>query len=357
MKTYEELTRLGRIRRLRKIAEIALQEYSLSEATLKFQHYQGNVIFRVDVPEHSDIVETGPFMANRFNLRILTISDMDTILGELTWLDALRQEAGLPVPEPVPTLDGKLLTKISTPGVPHGKVVSLMRWINGKHLSNRFRPAHLKALGRLVAKLHRFAAGWQPPDGFSRFHWDWGGLFGKNGILCGHSTEELVASLPKRFRTPYETVSQEVQSVMEEFGKGPDAYGMIHADLYPDNILFKDDAPRIIDFEGCGFGYWMYDIGVALSQWAWTEEWSQMLDSFMEGYMEIRPIEDRQLKHLDLFIAAQYAVMVLWGSMFIKNDPAMKSEHEKWLQKEGNRLLCYFERKDLRKAETDYLAK
>jgi Ser/Thr protein kinase RdoA (MazF antagonist) len=345
MKTYEALTRLGRIRRLRKIAELALLEYHLSEASLTFQHYQGNVIFRVDVPNTSTKPKTGPFLSNRYNLRILTISDLDTIRGELTWLDALRHEAGLPVPEPVPTVDGNLLTTITTSGVPQGRVVSLMRWIDGKHLSNRFRPAHLKALGRFVAKLHRFAAGWQPPDGFSRYHWDWGGLFGRNGNLCGQPTEELVASMPKKFRTPYKTVSQEVQNVMDEFGKGQDAYGMIHADLYPENILFKDDEPRIIDFEDCGFGYWMYDIGVALSQWAWTEEWPQMLDAFMEGYMEIRPIEDRQLKHLDLFIAAQYAVMVLWGAMFIKNDPSMKSEHEKWLQKDGKRLLCYFERK------------
>jgi Ser/Thr protein kinase RdoA (MazF antagonist) len=191
--------------------------------------------------------------------------------------------------------------------------------------------------------MHKFSAGWQPPGIFSRFTWDWEGLFGKNGELCNYPTKELVFSLPKKYRDPFIVVSQEIQKVMNDFGKGTDAYGLIHADLYPDNILFKAGEPRIIDFEDCGFGYWMYDIGVALAQWAWTDKWLMIRDAFIEGYSEIRNLDQDQLRYLDLFIAAQYAVMVLWGAMFIRNDPAMRVEHEKWLQKEGARLLCYYE--------------
>ena len=59
MKPYDELTRTGRLRRLRKLAEVALWEYGLSDARLTFQHYEGNVIFRVDVP--------GPAPARKVN--------------------------------------------------------------------------------------------------------------------------------------------------------------------------------------------------------------------------------------------------------------------------------------------------
>ena len=34
--------------------------------------------------------------------------------------------------------------------------------------------------------------------------------------------------------------------------------------MYLENVLFKRDEVRPIDFEDCGFGYWMWDIGVAL---------------------------------------------------------------------------------------------
>ena len=100
-------------------------------------------------------------MPNRFNLRILAISDTDTIASELNWLVALRHEAG-------------------------------QRWIDGRHFTS-LHSCHASALGRLVAQLHRFSAGWQLPEGFTRFHWDWDGQFGEREL---GNTAQLIA---KRF--------------------------------------------------------------------------------------------------------------------------------------------------------------
>jgi hypothetical protein len=38
------------MRRLLKLAEVALNEYGMSGAISTFQHYGGNVIFQVDLP-------------------------------------------------------------------------------------------------------------------------------------------------------------------------------------------------------------------------------------------------------------------------------------------------------------------
>ncbi len=343
MKPYRELTRLGRLRRLRQLAEAALKEYGLSGSQLTFLHYEGNVIFRVDAPGNapSEIV-MDPNVGNRYALRILSIGDTQAINSELTWLAALTKEAGLPVPQPVPTLDGRLLITITTPGVPHGRVVSLMRWIDGRQLSKGLRPHHLQAWGRVMGRLHKFAADWQPPEGFKRFIWDWDGLLG--GRDFHHSMEELVESIPQQFREPYKIVSQQAREVMESFGKGPDAYGMIHGDMYPENVLFKGRDVYIIDFEDCGFGYWMWDIGVALGSWTWTDEWHWMRDASLEGYTQIRSLPEAQLRQLDLFMAVSYAMMVLWATAFIKQDPAMQTEYEEWRTREGEKLLRYFER-------------
>jgi len=246
MKPYEELTRLGRLRRLRKLAEIALEKYGISDANLTFQHYGGNVIFRVDVPAPvSSIDECEYFIPNRYNLRILTMNNPQFTQSELAWVAILRSEAGLPVPEPVPTLDGQLLTTITTPGVPQGKVVSLMRWVDGRQLAEKsLRPHHARAWGQLTGGLHRFAAEWTPPDDFKRFHWDWDGQLG-NGVLRT-PVDELVASMPVALQEPFKQVSQQIKDVMESFGKRPDAYGMIHADMYLENVLFKVGEPRLI---------------------------------------------------------------------------------------------------------------
>jgi Ser/Thr protein kinase RdoA (MazF antagonist) len=342
MKPYKELTRLGLLRRLRPLAQTALAAYGLAGARLTFQQYTANVIFRVDVPGVASFRdENDPYVPDRYNLRILATSNTDTIASELTWLAALRHEAGLPVPEPVPALDGSLLTKIAAPGVPQGRVVSLMRWIDGRHLTTGFRPHHAQAVGRLVAQLHQFSAVWQPPPGFQRFHWDWEGQFGE-GELSG--TDELIASMPEQFQQAFKIVTARVREAMDSFGKGPDAYGLVHADLYLENVLFKDGEPRPIDFEDCGFSYWMCDIGVFLSQWPWTDAFPRIRDAFLDGYAQVRTLPEAQLKQLDLFMAAQYAQMVLWASAFMRDDPARRAQHEAWRNKDGNNLVHYFKR-------------
>ena len=67
-------------------------------------------------------------------------------------------------------------------------------------------------------------------------------------------------------------------------------------------------------------------------------------DAFLDGYAQIRTLPEAQLKHLDLFMAAHHATMVLWALAFILHDPAMQAEHAQWRDREGNKLLRYFER-------------
>lgn len=343
MKPFSELTRLGRLRRLRRLAREALEVYGLDGARLTFIQYEGNVIYRVDVPVwRSKTGGLSLYNENRYVLRILTTSDMDYARSELTWLAALSQ-AGLPVPSPMPTQEGELLTKIATPGVPNGKIVSIMRWINRRRLTKGFRKHHLRTLGKIIARLHTFSADWKPPEGFTRPHWDWDGQLG--GREFRFPLKKLVESMPGIYREPFQIVSQQVKQVTQLFGKDTDAYGLIHSDLYPENMLFKGRQVFPIDFEDCGYGYWIWDIAIALCSWPWTEEWYWMREAFLEGYFQIRTLPEAQLQHLDLFMAAQYATMVLWSTMFIQNDPAMRVEYEAWREREGNKLMLYAERR------------
>jgi Ser/Thr protein kinase RdoA (MazF antagonist) len=344
MKPYGELTRLGRLRRLRQLAEIALGAYGLSGARLTFLQYEGNVIFRVDAPGAAPITgRQGPYLENRYLLRVLTTSDMEGTASELTWLAALSREGDLPVPAPVPTLDGELLIRITTPGVPQGKIVSLMRWVDGRRLENGFRPKHFWAWGQMVARLHEFSTNWQPPEGFKRPHWDWAGQLGGREFI--RPVDEYVALMPGQLQEPFSLVSEKVRQVTEALGKGPYAYGLIHSDMYPENVLFKAGKVLPIDFEDCGYGYWMWDMAIILCSWPWTEDWFWMRDALLDGYATVRTLPGSQVKHLDLFMAAQYATMVLWATAFIKNDPARQTMHEEWRDRDGGRLLRYFEQR------------
>lgn len=341
MKPYRELTRRGRLSRLRELANKALVPYGLDGARLTFLQYFTNIIYRVDVPGSSSQIAGSPFSPDRYVLRIHALSDNDAIASELTWLRALDQEASLPVPAPILTLDGTLLVKISTPGVPHGRVISIMRWLDGRKLQRGLRPQHLKALGQVVARMHNFSASWNPPAGFSRPHWDWDAQLG--GRMFEHSIEELIDCMPLQIREPFKVVSQKARQAMEALGKGPDAYGLIHGDLYAENVLYKAGQAYPIDFEDCGYGYWMDDIAVALCQWAWGKDWQRMQDAFWDGYDQVRRMPEEQWEQLDLFVAAHFATMVLWASDFIKYDPIRAEEYESWRTDNVRKLMDYFE--------------
>jgi Ser/Thr protein kinase RdoA (MazF antagonist) len=343
VKSFRELSRRSRLYRLRQLANAALVDYGLRGAHLCFLQYSENITYRVEMPgtvHPSD--DTNPYVPNRYVLRIHAMGDVESITSELTWLAALSRATDIPVPAPISTPDSKLLTTIVTPGIPNGRVVSLMRWLDGKRLHKGQRPKHLHALGQVVAHLHNFSASWQPPGDFNRPHWDWDSMLG--GSMFRHSMRALVKTIPSKFRGPFQTVSQEAKCVMDSLGKGLDAYGLTHADLYPENVLYKAGKAFPIDYEDCGFGYWIWDIALALSPWAWEHEWEQMRDAFQEGYGQIRALPKAQWAQLDFFVAAQFATMVIWSSAFIKNDPKRIIEYESMRNYNGNKLLAYFNR-------------
>jgi Ser/Thr protein kinase RdoA (MazF antagonist) len=343
MKPFRELSRRGRLVRLRKLANQSLKSYGIVGAQLNFIQYGENIIYRVDCPGRVDMRSVADcFVPNRYVLRIHASSDAEMIASELTWLAALSTEGGLPVPAPVPNNDGELVTKIKTEEIPAGRMISLMQWLDGRRLRKGFKPNHLAALGQTVARMHAFSAKWQPPKGFFRPTWDWESNLG--GSMFKHPMEEIVGMIPEKFLQPFQVVSMKAQQAMDNFGKSFDAYGLIHADLYPENVLFRDGKALPIDFEDCGYGYWMWDIAVALCEWAWGREWEQMRDAFQDGYARVRTLTDAQWAQLDLFIATQFATIVLWSTALLMNDPKRAGEYAPWREKVGNQLLGYFNR-------------
>jgi Ser/Thr protein kinase RdoA (MazF antagonist) len=341
MKPFSELSRRARLYRTRILAENALDAYGLNGAQLRFLQYTANIIYRVDLPD-IPVALNGPYLPNRYLLRILCTNHEQGIFSELTWLEALNREAGLPVPAPVATPDGHLLAKIVTPEIPQGRIVSLMRWLDGRKIQKGLRPQHLASLGQVVARLHNFSAAWQPPAGFERPSWDWNAQLG--GSMFEQPCEELVETMPVKFRESFNEVSNAAKQAMESLGKGSDAFGLIHADLYPENVLYKDGCACPIDFEDCGFGYWIWDIAVALCGWAWKPNWERMRDAFYEGYAQIRTLPEAQWKLLDLFVSTQFATMLLWASAFLKDDPGRSEQHTLWRNESGEKLLGYFQR-------------
>ena len=128
---------------------------------------------------------------------------------------------------------------------------------------------------------------------------------------------------------------------MDEWGKGPDVYGLIHADLGLDaNVLFCDGEARAIDFDDSGFGYYIYDLSLALEHCQDDKALPQFREALLNGYTQIRPLPGDQLKHLDLFLAAFWVYLSLWAAAFAHLHP----KHREALHKRMERAFRLVER-------------
>jgi|GEM_PF-2905112 len=228
------------------------------------------------------------------------------------WLAAMRREAGLPVPEPVPRLNGGLLTPLSIPGIPEARHCALLRWVKGRLLENG-RLEHYRAQGRLMARMHNFTQQWQQlASDQTKRHYNWNGLFMNHpeiGLPPGKSWEYL----PADWGAPFESVARQFRQLIDAWGTGPEVYGLIHADMGLDaNLLFWRGQPRPIDFDGSGFGYWMYDLAAAIAHCIGTADYPRVRDALFAGYAEHRSLPDGQFAQWDLFTAAFYVYYILW---------------------------------------------
>jgi Ser/Thr protein kinase RdoA (MazF antagonist) len=324
--------------RLRKIAEIALTEYGLEGSKLKFITYSGNGLYQVSVPSGT------PITPGKYTLRLHQPDYMKPkyIESEMEWLSALHQE-GISVPKPVRNLSGEWLT-IADGGyeVPQKRNCTLIEWTQGRVLGDKVRPKHFRSLGRVMGKMHEQSKNWKLPTGFARPHWNWDGLYGE-GFSYGTPAAEARAAIPNVHQKVFNETLERVRDVMEQLGKRKDVYGLIHADLgLADNVAFHAGEARLFDFDDCGFGYWVFDFAVTLSEhFIDTNDRSQATyDTLKAGYEETSSLDGIGIEYLDLFMAARFAqFMFFYQASGMAHPQHMEeskqgvNEHAKYLKK------------------------
>ncbi|MGY5857824.1 MAG: phosphotransferase [Candidatus Thorarchaeota archaeon] len=324
--------------RVRKLADIALREYGLEGTKLKFIAYTGNGLYQVDVPAGNRIAP------GRYTLRLHQPDYMKPkfIVSEMEWLSALHQE-GLPVPMPVRNLDGDWLT-IADGGydVPQKRNCTFIGWIEGRVQIKNIRPQHFRALGSVIGRMHEQSKRWKRPKGFARPHWDWEGLYG-DGFSYGAPAVDARNAIPKTHQAAFNDALNRVREASEQMGKGKKVYGLIHADLgFGDNIAFQGGEARPFDFDDCGFGYWVFDFGVALSQYMMDSNDTSdvMRDALLKGYEETATLEGIGIEYLDLFVAARIAQLMF----FYQASGLAHPEHMEEGKKEVNNHAKFLKR-------------
>lgn len=347
MKPFNELSRLGRIRRFRRLAESALDLFGIKPISIEFIRLAGNVVFRVFASNSGRSDKVPEFFAkDQYLLRIHSPLEQkhDSIELEMEWLTAIRRDTGLPVPEPVWTKKGNLLVQISNPGIPGERDCTILRWLKGRLITDKIQPRHFKAQGRLLARLHNHASIWRPPGHLTKRSFDWNGLF-KDDAGAGIPNAEAWPLLPDYYRKPDCAVAQRVKRLMGKWRKNPDVYGLIHGDCGVDaNVLFWKGEAHPIDFDGSGFGYYLYDLALALEHCWDNTNYPGFRESLLDGYAEFRSLPETHIRNMDLFLAAFYIYMSLWSSAVdqVNPDSRTRLERRRRWQERGMEFITRF---------------
>lgn len=191
--------------------------------------------------------------------------------------------AGIPVAPPLLTLEGAPV--VMTRGKPFG----VFTRIAGQVLClQRVTPKVAHSVGRSLAQLHAAPLGdleLAPSRfGFSEIRQ----RLDLVEAAERPSLKEDVAQLRARAAHLERTRSAALPS------------GLIHGDLFRDNVLtFDDEVTALLDFESASFGPFVYDLLVTLLAWCFRDELDAVLAaSMIEGYVSVRPLEERELNAL-----------------------------------------------------------
>ena len=319
--------------RLELIARDALGAYGLGSRTgLQLLNISENATYRVDDP---DTGERSVLRVHRPGYHSLA-----AIRSELAWIHALRQDAVVSTPPALPALDGSLVTVGQHPDGERRRVVRFA-WVQGVEPAGARLVDDFRTLGAITARLHHHARTWRRPDGFTRFRWDYQTSIGPNGhwgrwqdgMGVGPSERAVLGRLDDLLRLR-----------LAAFGQGPDRFGLVHADMRLANLLVDpatDGAPdgdlpqgdasapvNVIDFDDCGLGWFLYDLGSSLSFIEHDPQVPALIDSWVQGYRQVAPLSAEEEVELPTFVMLRRLLLVAWIGSHAETELAAGMGHE-----------------------------
>lgn len=291
---WNDLPEKEQVYRLRKLADAALEKFGFNQYQLTFLQHLVNTTFRLDCNQ------------GRYLVRIHRARKRMAVASELAWLEALAHETTVPVQIPQRSLDGKMIVVGEQIRMPEPYPVTVLSWLEGQILpQDRRSPHHFYRLGQLVAKLHHHAQHWAPPVELNRPIYDAASVLESDSVSS--------SQLPENVRRHLQTLHGQLQEVEQHLGKSPERFGLIHSDLSFGNVLFTADEVLPIDFDDCGFGYYLYDLAVILAGPWERPGFQQRREALLRGYREICELPDEHLIVIPTLMAMRASSLGQWA--------------------------------------------
>jgi Ser/Thr protein kinase RdoA (MazF antagonist) len=290
------------------LALVALRDWDLAVANLAPIKVRENAVFRVDLAGGGRAV----LRVHRSGYH----SD-DELDSEFVWMRAL-QAAGISVPRVIRSRRGRDFEVIETPAGNGTRQIDVFEWIDGRQLGSvesgisgegAAVAEQYRMIGAIAARMHNHTEDWQRPTGFRRHAWDGAGLVGENP-LWGRFWE--LAALTPAQRDLLMQARAYIAGELAVYGTQPDRYGLIHADLVPENLLIDGNRIQVIDFDDAGFGWHLFELATSLYFITGDSVYPAAREALIRGYRSERGLSDDALERLPLFLAVRGTTYLGW---------------------------------------------
>ncbi len=187
---------------------------------------------------------------------------------------------GLSCPVPLARKDGGLVSTIKN------KPAALVSFLEGRSVRTP-RPEHCRALGAAMAQMHLAGDRFELTRPNNHGLGNWQALFER----CHSRADEVSPDLTR-------AMERELTRLQENW---PDNLptGIIHADLFPDNVFFlQGDISGLIDFYFACNDFYAYDLAIALNAWCFEADATFNVTkarALMSGYQNMRPLAPEEI--------------------------------------------------------------
>jgi Ser/Thr protein kinase RdoA (MazF antagonist) len=266
-----------------------------------------------NVSENHTYSVRDPAGGARYALRVhrpgyRTVAEIES---ELDWIEALRVDGVIETPGIVATVDGSRVASVSAAGTGARNVV-MFDWLDGEAPDLDAGPAALdqfEILGSVCARMHRHVHRWRPPAGFTRPRWDYEHSIGPRGHWG--AWRDGLGIGPEELRL-LERLDATIARRLGAYGQREDRFGLVHADTRLANLLVQDGHVRVIDFDDCGYSWFIYDFATAVSFMEDHPSVPELRDAWLRGYRSVAELDAASEAELATMVMLRRLLLVAW---------------------------------------------
>ena len=226
-------------------------------------------------------------------------------------------EQGIPVPNPAPDKNGKILHRLK------GKPAAVVNKLRG---ASELAPtlAHCTRVGAMLARMHLAGHDFKLHQPNLRgLHW-WNATL--PAVLPNVSAEQRSLLLG-------ELAYQNHIAATSAYKALP--IGTVHGDLFRDNVMFEDGKlTGFFDFYFAGCDTFLFDIGISLNDWCIDLPSGQhdaaRADAFLAAYQEVRPLTGQERSLLPAMARAgalRFWISRLWD-FYLPREASVLKAHD-----------------------------